>query len=394
VPRIWAGIDIGKTHHHCVVIDADGRKLLSRKVINDEPDLLELIDDVLALDNEALWAIDVNHGGAALLIALLLDRGQPLAYMTGLAVHRAATTYRGEGKTDAKDAFVIADQARIRRDLGWLRPGDPIAVDLRLLTARRTDLIQDRTRGINRLRAVLLELFPALERALDLKRQGPVVLLTKYQTPSALRRAGARRVEAWLRGQGVRGAAALAEMAVEAAKTQRTHLPGEDLAAAMAARQAQALLALNEEIAEVEAMIGARFRQHRHAEVITSLPGMGDALGAEFIAATGGDLDAFESRDRLAGFAGLAPAPRDSGRVTGNLRRPRRYNRSLLRVFYLSAMASLKSCAASRIFYSRKRTEGKSHRQALLALARRRLNVLWAMVRTGTPYSEPIPIRA
>jgi transposase len=56
--------------------------------------------------------------------------------------------------------------------------------------------------------------------------------------------------------------------------------------------------------------------------VIRSLPGMGTKLAAEFIAATGGDMDAFGSPDRLAGFAGLAPGPRDSGRVSGNLRRP------------------------------------------------------------------------
>jgi transposase len=52
---------------------------------------------------------------------------------------------------------------------------------------------------------------------------------------------------------------------------------------------------------------GAKFREHPHAEVIRSLPGMGPKLGAEFIAATGGDMDAFGSADRLAGFAGLAP---------------------------------------------------------------------------------------
>jgi len=51
-------------------------------------------------------------------------------------------------------------------------------------------------------------------------------------------------------------------------------------------------------------------------------------------------------------------------------------------------------CVASRIFYSRKRTEGKTHRQALLALARRRVNVLWAMIRSDTVYQEPLPIMA
>src|SRR5258708_6403830 len=44
---IWAGTDCGKTHHHCLVLDAEGNTLLSRRVANDEPELLELLTDVL-----------------------------------------------------------------------------------------------------------------------------------------------------------------------------------------------------------------------------------------------------------------------------------------------------------------------------------------------------------
>ncbi|GAB2803498.1 hypothetical protein GCM10027091_39350 [Streptomyces daliensis] len=102
-------------------------------------------------------------------------------------------------------------------------------------------------------------------------------------------------------------------------------------------------------------------------------------------------LDAFGSADRLAGFAGLAPRPRDSGRVSGNLRRPKRHHRGLLRVMYLSAMSSLKSCPASKAYYRRKRNEGKGHKQALLALARRRVNVLWTMIRDGACYHASPP---
>ncbi|WP_334663917.1 IS110 family transposase [Streptomyces cyaneofuscatus] len=47
MPEIWAGLDIGKKHHHAVVIDADGKRLLSRRVLNDESELLQLIADVL-----------------------------------------------------------------------------------------------------------------------------------------------------------------------------------------------------------------------------------------------------------------------------------------------------------------------------------------------------------
>lgn len=38
-------------------------------------------------------------------------------------------------------------------------------------------------------------------------------------------------------------------------------------------------------------------------------------------------------------------------------------------------------CPQSKTFYQRKRAEGKSHKQVVLALARRRPNVLWALIR-------------
>ena len=124
--QLWAGVDAGKSDHHCVVIDAAGRRLLSQRVPNDEAELLELIKAVttLADGGEVTWAIDLNHGGAALLIALLIAADQRLLYIPGRTVHHASGGYRGEGKTDAKDAAVIADQARMRRDLQPLLCGD------------------------------------------------------------------------------------------------------------------------------------------------------------------------------------------------------------------------------------------------------------------------------
>ncbi len=392
--QLWAGVDAGKTEHHCVVINAEGQRLLSQRVANDEAALLELINAVQALADrrEITWAIDLNSGGAALLITLLITAEQRLLYIPGRTVHHAAGSYRGEGKTDAKDAAVIADQARMRRDLQPLRPEDDIAVELRILTSRRTDLVTDRTRAINRLRAQLLEYFPALERAFDYSTsKAALILLTGYQTPDGIRRAGTARLAAWLRKRKARNADAVAATAIEAANAQHSTVPGQQIAAAMVGRLAKEVMALDTEIADTDAMIEDRFRRHRHAEIILSMPGFGVTLGAEFIAATGGDMSAFESVDRLAGVSGLAPVPRDSGRISGNLKRPRRYDRRLLRACYLSAQIAIRTDPASRTYYDRKRSEGKTHTQAVLALARRRLNVIWAMLRDHKPYQATAP---
>ncbi|WP_328623815.1 IS110 family transposase [Streptomyces sp. NBC_00353] len=387
---IWAGIDAGRTHHHCVVIDDTGKRLLSRRVANDEPELLKLLADVLALGDEVTWGIDLADGGAALLIDLLLNHSQHTLYIPGRAVSRASEGYRGEGKTDAKDAAIIADQARIRRDLQPLRPGDELVAEIKVLTGHRRDLADDRTRVINRLHNHLTSIFPSLDRALDLTNTGPLILLTGYQTPAAIRRTGARRLQTWLRNRKVRGAAQLAETALAAAENQHTSVTGEKPTAQLVHTLAREVMRLNEQIAETDKLIEARFREHKHAEVIASMPGIGPLLGAEFLAATGGDMTAFDSPDRLAGFAGVAPAPRDSGKISGNLHRPRRYSRRLQRVFYTSALISIRCCEESRRFYDRKRAEGKRHTQAVLALARRRVNVLWALLRDGRCY-EPIP---
>jgi hypothetical protein len=71
--KVWAGVDTGKAHHHCVVID-QGRRLLSRRVANDEPEPEALITEVTALGEVVTWAADMADGGAALLIGLLAVR--------------------------------------------------------------------------------------------------------------------------------------------------------------------------------------------------------------------------------------------------------------------------------------------------------------------------------
>jgi transposase len=375
------------------VIDQAGTVLLSTRVENDETVLLELIATVveIAASGEVCWATDLNAGGAALLIELLAAHGQQLLYIPGRIVHHAAATYRGDGKTDAKDARIIADQARMRTDLQPVRSADQISVDLQLLTARRTDLMCDRVRAINRLRATLLEYFPALERAFDYSKKAPLILLGGYQTSEGIRRSGLARITSWLRKRGCRNSAKMAEKALEAANSQHTVLPAQSTGSALVARLAEQISTLDAEIAGVDAQIMDIFRKHENADVLLSMPGFGPVLAATFLANIGGNLEGFDSVDRLASVAGLAPVPRDSGRISGNLHRPRRFNRRLLRTCYLAALSSLKNSPASRTYYDRKRREGKSHKQALIALARRRINVLWAMLRDHTIYREPTP---
>ncbi|MET7634229.1 IS110 family transposase [Streptomyces sp. NPDC005499] len=389
--RVWAGIDAGKVHHWAAVVDETGATLWSKKIENDESAILTALGEILELADEVQWAVDISGTSSALMLALLAAHGQQAVYVPGRTVNRMSGAYRGEAKTDARDAYVIAETARHRRDFAAIDVPAQLAADLALLTAHRSDLVADRVRMINRLRDVLTGVFPALERAFDYSaHKGALVLLTGYRTPAAIRRRGRARLTAWLTNRSVRSADTVAAAALDAAQAQHTALPGEDVAAQILADLAAQILALDDRLRRIDKQIRETFRCHPQAEIIESLPGMGPILGAEFVVAAG-DLTAYADAGHLASAAGLVPVPRDSGRRTGNLHRPKRYSRRLRRVFYMPAQTSIIREGPNRDFYLKKRGEGRKHVQAVIALARRRASVLWALLRDDREFTSAPP---
>lgn len=391
---IWVGIDVGKAHHHACAVDAAGKVVFSRRLANGQADIEALLARAGGAAGRVRWALDMTSGTAGLLLAVLLSADAEVVYVPGRLVNRMAGAFAGEGKSDAKDAFTIAETARLRTDLTPVTNPDQVVTDLQVLTARREDLMGDWVRGVNRLRALLASIFPALEASFDYTTRSALILVAGFQTPDGIRHAGVDGVAAYLRAESAwaKGIPAMADKALAAAATQTIALPAEAATAPLIARLARQLLDLDREIKDLDKHLTERFADHPDAARITSVPGFGPILGAQLLADTGGDLQAaFGTPGRLAAYAGLAPVPRDSGRVRGNLHRPKRYHRGLRRVFYLAALSAIRPDGPSRVFYLRKRTEGKIHTQALIALARRLINVIWALLRDGREFHHSPP---
>jgi hypothetical protein len=104
-----------------------------------------------------------------------------------------------------------------------------------------------------------LSLFPALERALDLNSKGPLILLTHYQSPAQLRRAGHKRIASYLKNRGVKGSNKVAHKALSAARSQSVTLPAQEVASGIVAELAAEILALKERIESIEKELEKRF---------------------------------------------------------------------------------------------------------------------------------------
>jgi transposase len=384
---ISVGIDIAKEVHWVTAVDADGVVRLDRKLPNTPTDIAALIEELVSLGGAIRVGLDVVGGIAGLAEAMLAAAGLALVHVPGLAVNRARQgTTGGENKSDPRDARTIADQVRTRSDLRPIDPASELDLEIRLLVGRRRDLVDAQTQRLSRMHDLLVGIFPGLEACLDLKAKGPLHLLTRYVTPAELRAAGKQRLVRHLKAaRGLPHVEALVDRALAAAAEQTIAVPAERMTARLIRELATEALVNRIRLLDLDRELEALLERHPDAALIRSLPGMGVVLTAELIAEAG-DLSRFRSADALAAAAGMAPVLRQSGR-TRFLRRPSGGNKSLKRVFYQSAFCSL-GHDDSRIFYDRKRREGKHHHQAVIALARRRVNVLWAVLHSRTPFQS------
>ena len=130
---------------------------------------------------------------------------------------------------------------------------------------------------------------------------------------------------------------------------------------------------------------------HPLGKVLASLCGFGPRTGARTLAEIG-DPHRFADGGRLASYAGLAPVDWQSGR-SAVARKPRGGNHRFKNAMFTAAFVATQHDPDARAYYQRKRSQGKRHNAAVICVARRRCNIILAMLKTQTPYqpTQPLP---
>ena len=386
------GFDVGRYSHHMTAIDArTGEVVASRGVEQTEPDIREAIEPY-ALGDAAV-VVDQPGDLSSLLLAVARDMGLGVGFITPRAMAKGIELYGGELKSDAHDSFVIADLAA--RIPSLVRPVPERRADVEELASLMSydrELTDDVRRAASRIHELLLATCPALGAVYAgqrVKQRLPLAMLARFGGAGGLSAAGRGEVEGWARGQPRCGARGLAFVgsALDAVGSQgvvTTSSPFYDELLRIEAASLRSALDAREAVgARVDELLG----RIPDAQVLLSMPGVGRVTAATFVSEVP-DVGAFASAAKLAAYAGLAPRVRQSGRSLNSVTRPRAGNRRLKRALVLSAARSVDFCEESRAYYDRKRSEGRCHYSAVVALARRRINVMYAMLRDGKRYES------
>lgn len=388
-PEVFLGLDVGKTEHWACAITMNQKVVWNKTLPNDEAKLIDMYRS-LQEHGSLLVVVDQPATIGALAVAVAQHMGIPVAYLPGLTMRRIADLYPGDAKTDEKDAFIIADAARsLPHTLRELTQADTDEATLGMLTGFDLDLSRQVNQVSNRIRGLFTQIHPALEKVLGSRLEHDAILevLMTWTTPDKLRKAGRARIDAKLKKHGARRHSAWTEEILVALARQTVTVTGTEAAGIVIPHLARQLISLHAQRADVAREVEGIVVNHPLYLVLTSMPGIGLRTCAVIIAELSGKT--FTSAAALASYAGLAPTTRQSGTSIKSERVSHSGNKRLKRALFLSAFAVIRTDPTSRAYYNRKRNQGKRHNQAIIALAHRRLTVLYAMLRDNTLYDTP-----
>lgn len=393
---IYVGIDWSERHHDVCVIDEAGQMLGKAKA----PDTVEGLTQIHELvgahaedPSEVVVGIELDRG---LVVAALVGAGYRVHHVNPLAVSR----YRdrigpARAKSDPGDAALLA--GAVRTDLALHRQVGADSAEqtaIRALARVHQGLVWTRQREANQLRNLLRDYYPGAVEAFS-GRLGSAEMvqvlkvaptpaqgrsLSKAKIASALRRAG--------RTRGIEERAAEIQVALRApqleASPQLTSALGHTTTALCGV-----ITELLRQTSAIEAELSSRFESHPDAEILTSLPGLGRVLGARVLAEFGDDPTRFADAKGRRAYAGTAPITKASGTRLVVLARVAR-NRRLADACYRWAFSALRSSPGARAFYDRQRAAGKTHHQALRAVANRLVGILHGCLAHRSVYDEQI----
>lgn len=373
-------LDVGKASHWAVMATRSGEVPANRPVPNRERDLDELF---ASAPEGALVVVDQKRNIGSLALRRARKAGLAVGYLPGLAAHEASKLFAGDAKTDARDAMVIAKTALGVPDALLPAPeGDPRLEAARSMAAQRGHMVSCATRDKNRLRSILLESCPAFEALADLSDPHWLGMLASLGGPWGILDAGKASLGAVTRGADRAKVDAAWDAAVSSTRPSEWQVAAENPQVRLLARR---ISEAAEEAARLDAEIAALLAEEATYGCLLTVPGIGPRTASELVISV--DISDFPDHDHLASYCGIAPRNRQSGTSLSSVCASRQGNKRLKNLLIFSCNSLVRSSCRFGEYYRRCRERGMCHGEALKATARKRLKVIYAIMRDKVPYA-------
>lgn len=291
-------------------------------------------------------------------------------------------------KTDKKDPKIIADIITLGHSLTVVIP-EGAAAELRRLTLARERANKRRTALYNQLQDLIFISFPEfLQIIKNVKTKTALHILQTYPNPQAIIAVGMERLAADVnRVSKGRMAPAKAKALSEAARVSAGIVEGRFSVSLEIQATLEAITASDNFIVRLEEEMSHRLEEIPYSHLLLSMKGIGRITVAGLIGEVG-DFNSFATQKELLKHAGFDLFEISSGKLRGSRRISKRGRPLLRKLLFFAALNTVRKGGVMYEHYQKHLKKGMKKIKALVAIARKLLGIIFALVRTKREYQE------
>jgi len=390
VHTLYVGIDVSKDSSCAQGIDAQGGKVFYLCFDMDAKgfsDLLGCITSHCKDLTKLMIAMESTGCYHMNLYAFLVSKGIKTVVINPLLISNFTKLSLRKTKTDKKDALMIAKFLMAHKDSLSKISSSQDTQDLKDLARERESLAVLISGIKNDIKRILQGTFPELEPICNPFSQTMLNFLVKFPSARLIQAASSK---------------AIAKALVHSDQRKRVSVSPKDIRSA-AKRSVASVNAAKELILleKISTLLYVIERQDKITEmlvkfcestviddlgIITSIKGISDQTGATFLAEIG-NITNFSSSKGVIAYAGIDPTVHQSGKFEGKSKISKRGNRHLRRVIFLMAKHVSREDTLFKTYYEKRKKEGLSFKEAILATAHKLIRVIFAMLSKRTYFS-------
>ena len=387
---IYAGVDIAKVDHVIGAVDETGAEAARpMKFKNSEAGFercIAWLESVAESEDDVFVGMEATGHYWKACFAYLTAAGYRVCVVNPMQVHAMRKLKSLSGvKNDRIDSWLIAETLR-QGDYDETRLATDEVQALKQLTRYHQGLKQELAAVKTQAICVLDAYFPEYAALFsDMFGAASLKVLAECPTPSEVARKRAPSI-AKLLSEGSRGRLGDAKAAEvkAAAKSSVGIRLGEEAASFQIRTMVSQVEFLNATIAKVEKEVASLLA--RVEPDITTIPGVSTTTGAQIVAEIG-DVKRFRNAASIVKYAGLNSGVDESGKFSAEgVPITKHGSPYLRRSLWLAANRARQFDPKLKAFYDKKRREGKPHRVAVTACARKLCHIVYAVMRDGEPY--------
>ena len=390
----YVGIDIAKNSHEVCVIDSNGSILLKPfAFLNSTKGFQKLIDSLYSIDSSLSsfeFGMEATGHYWLNLYCKLIELDCNVHVINPVQSDALRNLYIRKTKNDSKDSFIIADLIRFGR-FSETSLSDPNLITLKELCRQRFYLVDCVSDAKRKVICLLDKVFPEYSSIFtDTFGATSLQLLSSFTSPDELASVDTDKLAEFLSSasKGRFHHSKAVEIQTIAKNSFGSALFSKSSSFAIKQFIEQIKL-LESQIEDLENFI-AELLPEFNSNLVT-IPGVGTTLAAVIVSEIG-DINRFDSPEKLVAFAGIDPSVKQSGEFNSSQNRmSKRGSPYLRRVLWLAAVAGNLHNPALHALYEKKRGQGKAHAVALSAVQKKLVNIIFYLLKTSEEYRMIMP---